>query len=171
VTRIVLRVGAGALLATTLLVAVVLAFPARRHTLFGVYELVLGAIALVALVGSLRALRPRGWEARSPFDPRQDPPVPTVPIAELERIDRLVVLGSSNSFDLHFRLRPLLREVAAERLHSRGVPLDREPERARELLGDEVWELVRADRELSQRSGPGIGLTDLDRVVSALERL
>jgi hypothetical protein len=171
VKRIVLRVGVGALLATMFLVAAVLVFPARRHTFFGVYELVLGAIALAALVGSLRALQSRGWEARSPFDPRHEPPDPTVPVAELERIDRLVVLGSSNSFDLHFRLRPLLRQVAAERLHSRGVPLDRETERARELLGDEVWELVRADRELGQRSGPGIGLTELDRVVSALEEL
>ena len=168
--RVAFRVGAGTLLATALLVALLLAFPGRRSTLIGIYELVVGAIALAALVASLRALQPRGWEARSPFDLRS-PPEQAPPVAELERIDRLVVLGSSNSFDLHFRLRPLLREVAAERLHSRGVGLDSDGERARELLGDPAWELVRADRELGQRYGPGIAPGELEQVITALEHV
>lgn len=171
-TRIVFRTGAGAILATGLMIGLLLVFPGRRNLLIGAYELVLGAIALAALAGSLRGLRPRGFEARSPFDPRRVPAPERAAVGdELERIDRLVVLGSANAFDLHFRLRPLLRQVAAERLHSRGVELDRHEERARELLGDSAWELVRADRELRQRYGPGIAPDELERVVRALEAL
>ena len=44
-------------------------------------------------------------------------------------------------------LRPIVREIAAARLARHGVSLDRQPERARALLGAQTWELVRPDRE------------------------
>jgi hypothetical protein len=172
VKTIVVRVAAGAFLATGILLALMLAFPGRRGSFVGVYELVLGAMAVAAIVASLRALEPKGWDARSPFDHRGRKPTPPEPIAELERIDRLLVLGSSNSFDVHYRLRPLLRGLASERLHARhGVELDRDPEQARSLLGDELWDVVRPDRELDQRSGPGLPLPDVERLVTTLEEL
>lgn len=167
---VAIRVAAGATLATGLLVTLAAAFPGERWNFIAGYELVLGAMALAALAAALRSLRPQGWEARTAFDGRRDPGEKPAPLAELERIDRLLVLGAANAFDAHHRVRPFFRELAAERLHAHhGVDLDREPERARELLGDELWELVRDDRPLGRRSGPGLPIQDATRLADALE--
>jgi hypothetical protein len=162
-----IRIGAGASLATALLVVLAIAFPGKRTIFLGVYVLVLGVFVLSGLVGSFRTLRPRAWE-RSPFDRRPDRPEPAFAIDELARIDRLVVLGGANAFDLHYRLRPLLRELAADRLSAgHGVSLDR----AQRLLGDELWELVRADRQVGRRTGLGVAPAELAGFVERLEAL
>jgi hypothetical protein len=171
VRRTAIRIGGTVFFATALLFGLVIAFPGNRDVFIGVYELVLGGIAVAVLVGSLQTLRPQRWE-RSPFDHRPEKPGPPAAVGELERIDRLVVLGCGNAFDLHFRLRPLLRDLARERLHARyGIELDRDPERARPLLGDDLWELVRPERELGRRSGPGVPQPVLAQVVDRLEAL
>jgi hypothetical protein len=164
-----IRVGAMVMLATVVLLALVVAIPSRR-TLFGaVYVLLLGVIAVGKLVGSFRTLEPWG---RSPFGREQEKPEQPSPIAELERIDRLVVLGAANEFDLHYRLRPLLRQLAGDRLYGRhGVELDEDPQRSRQLLGDQLWELVSADRQVGRRTGPGLASQDLAAHVDRLERL
>jgi hypothetical protein len=169
---VVLRVAAAGVLAGAVLLALLVAFPGRRSALVSAYELVLGAMAVAAILASLRELGPGKWEARSPFErPPEKPPRPE-PIAELDRIDRVLVLAASSPFDVHHRLRPLLRELTSERLHAHhGIELDRDPEQARQLLGDELWELARPGRELLLRSGPGLPLADSTRLVQALERL
>jgi hypothetical protein len=166
-----IRVGAMVMLATVVLLALVVAIPSRR-TLFGaVYVLLLGVIAVGKLVGSFRTLEPEPW-GRSPFGREQEKPEQPSPIAELERIDRLVVLGAANEFDLHYRLRPLLRQLAGDRLYGRhGVELDEDPQRSRQLLGDQLWELVSADRQVGRRTGPGLASQDLAAHVDRLERL
>jgi hypothetical protein len=70
-------------------------------------------------------------------------------------------------------LRPLLSEVAAARLAERhGVNLVRDPERARELLGAQLWFLVDPDRAPAVESrGGGLAVSDLDLAVSRLEQL
>jgi hypothetical protein len=166
---IAIRFGAGAAIATGLLAVLAAAFPGERWDLLAGYELVLGAMALAATVAALRAFRLRGWEARTPFDARRDRDRPPEALAELERIDRLLILGASNAFDAHHRVRPFFRELAAERLHAHGVELDRQPDRARELLGDELWDFVRANRPLVRRSGPGLPIEQARRLADALE--
>jgi hypothetical protein len=169
--RLGIRVAVGTFVATAILLGLVVAFPGERRVLVGVYELVVGAMALAALVSSVGALRPERW-VRSPLDRRVEKSESPAPVDELERIDRLVVLGCSNAFDLHYRLRPLLRDLAAERLHAGyGVELDREPERARPLLGEELWDVVRPGRELGHRSGPGLPFAELAPLVRRLEEL
>ena len=170
-TRRVVRIGAAVLVATAILLTLVVLVPSRRSLFVGVYELVLAAIAVGNLLGSFRTFEPQAW-IRSPFERDAEKPEQPQPIAELDRIDRLVVLGAANEFDLHYRLRPLLRQVATERLYGQhGVELDRDPERARPLLGDELWELVRPDREVGRRSGPGLPPADLAGHVARLEQL
>jgi hypothetical protein len=168
--RMLFRATTGGLLLTLLLIGLVLTFPGRRETFAGIYVLALGAVAVAPVLASLHSLALVRSE-RSPFErPPERPPRPE-PLAELERIDRALVLAASSSFDVHHRLRPLLRELASERLYaSHGVELDREPERARALLGDELWEIVRPTRELD-RHGPGIPLAESARLVEAVERL
>ena len=69
-------------------------------------------------------------------------------------------------------LRPLLRPIAAMRLARRGVDLDRHGEKARELLGDPLWEVVRADRpRASNLVAGGISAVELEDVIERLERL
>jgi hypothetical protein len=166
-----LRLGAVVASATVALLVLVLAVPSRRALFAGIYVLFLGAVVVGKLVGSFRTLEPEAW-ARSPFE--RDPEKPEQPplIAELDRIDRLVVLGAANEFDLHYRLRPLLRQVAGDRLYGHyGVELDRDPERARQLLGEELWELVSAEREVGRRTGPGLPPAELAAHVERLEAL
>jgi hypothetical protein len=171
VRRVAVRVAGTLFFATALLLVLVLAFPGNRGGFVSAYELALGAIAVGVLVASFRTLQPEPWQ-RSPFERRSEKRESPPAAGELERIDRLVVLGCGNAFDLHYRLRPLLRDLARERLHAgHGVELDREPERARPLLGDELWELVRADRELGRRSGPGVPQPALEGFVDTLEAL
>ncbi len=165
------RIGAAVLLATTILLVLVVLVPSRRSLFIGIYELVLAAIAIGTLVRSFRMFEPQAW-MRSPFERDPERPEQQQPIAELDRIDRLVVLGAANEFDLHYRLRPVLRQVAVERLHGlRGIDLDGDPERAKRLLGDELWELVRPDRKVGRRSGPGLPAAALAGHVARLEQL
>src|SRR6185503_15665978 len=122
----------------------------------GIYELLLAAIALGALVGSFRGFEPR-LGMRSPFERAPEKAEEPQPIPEL---------------DLHYRLRPLLRQISAERLQDHyGVDLDREPERAKALLGDGLWEVVRPDRQVGRRRGPGLPPAELAGHVARLEEL
>ncbi len=80
-------------------------------------------------------------------------------------------MAGSSAFDLHGRLRASVRGIAGDLLAAhRGVDLDGDPDRARAILGDDVWALVRADRPApTDRHAPGIRPDELERVVVALE--
>ena len=147
-------------------------FPLPRGRLLDGYVLFVGGLLLLSLVratqaagagadGSLyeRALRHRRFGVERP--------------PELERLEREVVLAGANAFDVHVRVRPSLREIAAHRLESRrGLDLDRGAPETRALLGDDLWELVRPGRPApGDRSAPGIPLERLRAYVDRLERL
>ena len=166
-----LKISAAVDFLSAVLLALVVAVPSKRALFVGIYELVLAAIAVSALVSSFRTLAPQAW-LRSPFERDPGKPEEPPPIAELDRLDRLVVLGTGNEFDLHYRLRPLLRQLAADRLYARhGIELDRGPERARPLLGDELAALLSPDRKLGRRTAAGIDPAELARHVDHLEQL
>ena len=82
-------------------------------------------------------------------------------------------MANAAAFDVHYRLRPTVTELAAELLSAgRGIDLERQPERARAVLGDDTWEIVRPDRpQPAERHGEGIAEETLERVVTALERV
>jgi hypothetical protein len=89
---------------------------------------------------------------------------------QLESVADALDLAEVSSFDLHNTLRPIVREIAAARLARHGVSLDRQPERAREVLGAQAWDLVRPDREAPARgSGRGCSRDDLRAIVDSLE--
>jgi hypothetical protein len=93
--------------------------------------------------------------------------------AELVRTEREITLGNASAGQLHRRLLPMLREAAAARLSAgHNIELQRRPDAARALLGDDTWELLRPDRpEPHDRNGPGIPMSQLRDVISRLERL
>ena len=81
-------------------------------------------------------------------------------------------MGAARAFDLHYRLRPVVREIAAGRLERRGLRLDTGNDAVRERLGEELWQLTRPDREPPHnRQGAGPGLDDVRRTIEELERL
>jgi hypothetical protein len=129
------------------------------------------AAELVAVLGgavAMFALIPRAAGRRRHRRPREQPVRP----ADLVRLERLVVTGRSSAGDVHQRLRPVLQEVAAARLRPHGVRLNRNPEQARALLGDELWELVRTDRPRpADPRAPGISLEQLGSAITHLEQL
>ena len=95
------------------------------------------------------------------------------PIAELHRLDRELTMGSTRAFDLHYRLRPVLREIAAARLERRGMSLDSgTPAGARGCSGKTLWERDRPrPRAAARPARPGPGLEELERTIARLERL
>ena len=100
---------------------------------------------------------------------RSRKPPPREP-EELLRMERELVLGSADADHAHRRLLPLLRGTAAARISARhGFELQRRPEAARDLLGEDVWELLRPDRpQPDDRHGPGVPRA---RVEAAIERV
>jgi hypothetical protein len=151
-----------------LVVALVLAGSERGLALL-VYVLVLAALALVVLVAALRDALPPAepWERLLAHAPRREGVV-----EQYETIDRLFAPAGSSAHDLHFRLRPLVREVVAARLARRdGVDLDQRPEVAHALVGEgRVWELARPDRPVPKdHFGGGWSRRELEQLVDELE--
>ena len=169
--RVAIRAAEILVLPTVALVVVLALAPGRAELAVHVYVLVLLAAALASTVGSIASEARRGESA---FDAALErPEVENERLSELVRLEREVTLAQATQFDLHHRLRPVLREIAGGLLAvRRGVDLDRQPERARAILGEETFELVRGDREAPwdrQTSGPA--LEELRRMVASLEAL
>ena len=155
------------------LVFVSFLFPGRRHVALDAFVLFLGAIGLVVAVRATHGASPDVHrptlddELADPLDVLPERPV------ELERLEREVHLSLGSGFYLHHRLRPLLREIATNRLLlSHGIDLDARPAEAEKVVGPKAWEWLRPDRpEPRDRWGPGPPLEDLTAVVAALERI
>jgi hypothetical protein len=133
-----------------------------------IWILLLTTIALYVIVrdrrdGTSRQASRFEGALRRPKRPRTEP-------AQLLRMDRELGLGVSSAWHAENRLLPRLRAVAAARLVSRhGIELDRRPDAARALLGDDIWELLRPNRPVPEdQNGPGVAH---DRVVAVIERL
>ena len=169
--RALLRWIGFAFLATVALVAARMLSPGREELELDVFVLVLGTFGLIVLASEVRRIAPSAKE--SLLEEALDPEPPEVrPIAELQRLDRELTMGSTRAFDLHYRLRPILREIAAARLERRGMALDSGSRSVQDALGEDLWELTAPQREPpDNRLAPGPGLEELDRTIARLERL
>jgi hypothetical protein len=143
-----------------------------RDALLEVYLLGIGGVLLLALVritsGSGSGTAASDFD-RALADMSRRYPSDSGELSLVHDVQQSV----ASSLHLHTRLRPLLREIAAHRLSMRfGVDLDRERERARELIGGEAWELVRPERPPpSDRLASGPPASPLSKVVEELERI
>jgi hypothetical protein len=163
-----LRASLRALVVPTLafvLVAVLL--PGRLGVAVRLYALLLAGIGLLVALAMLRRSYPPATPlAVAPPQPRAATPPPA-----LARLAHLSALGVAGSFDLHHRLRPRLRAIGAGVLETRRrISLDGQPDAARQALGAETYELLRADRPRPQdRLARGLEIAELRRVVERLE--
>jgi hypothetical protein len=169
VTRLVLGWLGGAAVATIGLFVARTIAPGRHELELDVYVIVLGALALLGLVSWLRRSAPRAHESlleRALHHPAEEPE--TLP--ELAHLERVLVMSAAQDFDLHYRLRPTLREIAAARLAERGLQLDAGGPLVQEALGDELWAVVRPDRVAPEnRQARGIGQDGIERLVRRIE--
>ena len=135
------------------------------------YVLVLGGLALLVLAAWLRQAAPA--ESKSELgDALRRRPEETPRIAELDKLEREIYMGSARSFDFHYRFRPVVREIAAAKLERRGLRLDSGTDAVRAVLGEELWELARPDREGPRdRQAAGPGVEEIRRTVDRLETL
>jgi hypothetical protein len=146
-------------------------WPGRQELELDVFVLALGTLGLIVVASEVTRIAPPAEE--SLLEEALDPEPPEErPILELNRLDRELTMGSTRAFDLHYRLRPVLREIASARLEQRGLVLDSGSPAVQDALGEEVWELIAPDREPpDDRLAPGAGLEKLDRTITRLERL
>lgn len=136
--------------------------PGRLELELDVFVLAVGGLALLEIVVVAREAYPREQRSALASALEREGGTITRP-PELERLEREVTLATASAFDLHVRLRPVLREIAQMRVR---------PGEAEEQLGEELWELVRPDRKApTDRHAPGIEPEALRRVVERLEAL
>ena len=143
-----------------------------RDALLEVYLLGIGGVLLLALVrttsGTASGIAASDFD-RALADMSRRYPSDSGELSLVHDVQQSV----AGTFHLHTRLRPILREIAAHRLSMRfGVDLDREHERARELIGGDAWELVRPGRPPpDDRLAAGPPASHLSKVVEELERI
>lgn len=125
-------------------------------------------ITLIVGAGVMLALLPRGpWRGR-----RRVSKAGRVRPLDLERLEVLVGATGLSAAETHAMLRPVLREIASAALNRRGVGLAGNPGEARELLGDQLWELVRPGRPRPvDGRAPGASLEQVAAMTDRLEAL
>lgn len=135
-----------------------------------VYLLTVGGLALFLVIGRTLGRLPR--EVPSRLDRRPAAPAGPARPRELVRLERAIAMSTETAFDTHFRLRPALQQIATTALQVRGVDLRTQPERAEELLGSDLWEIVRPDaRRPRAHDAAGLSLARISASVDALEAL
>ena len=130
----------------------------------------LTAVAVLIAAGALRAL------SRTLPPLRRNAPGPASAVGEgtgdREHLDRVVGAATSHAGDLHLRLRPIVREIAADGLRRRVVELPAQPQAAQELLAPDTWALVRPDRPRPDDAfARGLAPARLDAILDDLEAL
>ena len=166
------RIVSGVVLATLALAVALGLGPVSTGKVLAAYVLVVAAIALVAITRTAREASE--WDEGSLFDEAlRRPTFAPVRPPGLVRVEREITLGAANAAHLESRLLPILREAAAARLAARhNIQLERRPEVARRLLGEDAWELLRPDRaEPADRNAPGLPFGRIRELVEAVERL
>jgi hypothetical protein len=165
---------------STLIVAVAGGLAAIATLLFGVdrTDLVFDAYlvfvtALVALAAARISTKafpaPQGVVAHVLARPPRRQASPE----SLASIEDTVALAQADEFDLHYRLRPLLVEIAAAGATAGyGVDSVARSERAQAVLSPATWELVRPDRPRPHGTDArGIDTESLASAVGDLERI
>ena len=170
--RLARRLAWPAVIAAVVLVVLLALRPLSTSRALAIWIVVVAAIALVLLVRHARARGGPQHASRFEAALRGRPETPEPPV-ELLRMERELELGIADSAHAYRRLLPLLRAAAEARLASRhGIELDRRPDAAEALLGDEAWELLRPDRpEPADRHGRGIPRATVAAAIERVEAL
>lgn len=152
-------------------VAAVAAIAVASGFLIG-YPADVTAATTIAFAAFVSLITIRDLFARTKLRTRARPAADSMRLEQLRRIDQTLAAARASEAGVNRELRPLFRAIAATRLARRGVDVDRNAEEARALLGDELWELVRAERPRGSDLSPGgISTIELQSLIERLERI
>ncbi len=101
--------------------------------------------------------------------PEPAPASTTEYFVRLRQLERRLEGASTDGTKFAWNVRPVLAQLAAERLrHRHAIIIRRDPERARAMLGEQLWQIV-----TSPPNAPGTAqnLEQLSRLVASIERL
>jgi hypothetical protein len=137
------------------------------------YPAQVGAASTIAFAAVVALVTTRDLAARAQLRAGSVRRVPeSAPLQQLRQVGEVLAAAQVSEFGVDRDLRPLLRPIAAMRLARRGVDLDRHREEARVILGEPLWELVRADRARgSNLVAGGISVAELQSLIERLERI
>jgi hypothetical protein len=152
------------------LLAALAAVAVGGGSLFGAPAEVAGATA-IAFAAAVSLITTRNLASQAHSRARAHRPVAASPLLEqLNQIDRSLAVALDSDIGVDRELRPLLRPIAAIRLAGRGVDIDKHTVEARAILGEQLWELVRAEGPRSSSYAGGISTADLRSLIERLER-
>jgi hypothetical protein len=137
------------------------------------YPAEVGAATTIALAAFVSLITTRELTARAELRRRPARRLPdALPLEQLRQVNETLTAACASEVGVDRDLRPLFRAIAATRLARRGVDVDRHPEEARTILGEELWELVRAERSRgSNRLAGGVSTAGLQSLIERLERI
>lgn len=125
-------------------------------------------LALGLALGLVRVVA--GGQVEPPAPPAREADEAPAPYADLYFIEYRLSWGSVERERFERRVRPLLVRLATERLIQRhGIDPDREPNRARQIVGEQLWMLMTgpAAPEDSRPPRP----KEVDELVRAIEQI
>lgn len=153
-SRLVLRLIGLALAATVGLVLVVDLGVKRPGLAVEVYLDFLCGLLLFWLVVTVRSRLPAASELGR-FRIRQ-PLHKAVRPQQLEWLERQIGDTRASGFELPYQFRPVVRNIASAALvREHGVVIERDPERARAIVGERVWQLIRPEDPVNELPAGG----------------
>lgn len=172
--RVVSQVTAPVVVATLVLMWMLATGTPDRDVALRLWLVAMGLVGARVVVATLPTLsmapRRDRFERATAARPVPDPPARP----SLVRAGRLVTLAGGTVGDLHFRVRPELRDVARARLADHGIDLDdpAEADEAARRCGPVLWDIVRPDRPVpDDRGRSALHPADLPELIAHLEAL
>lgn len=165
------------IVATVVLAADVATFQQSRGLAVNIWLLIIGGLLVWTCLRALASALPTAGS--SAFDSlRIRPAEPPSKRYEVVDIEGAILDAEWHSGGVEFRLRPLLRRIAASRLIERHqVDLETDPAAAHLILGDELWALLqpetepRTDGARHDKGRRGIPRATIRRAIDVLEAL
>ena len=136
-----------------------------------IYVVVVGVMFLWLAVGVLSRMYRSSDALELDIALRRKPSEPRRPL-QLEEIEQDVRFAGYTAPDYDRRLRPVLRELAADRLATNHhINAASEAEAARSRLGEPLWQAAFGEQRSVDREAPGPSLATLRSLIEALESL
>ncbi len=131
-------------------------------------ELCIG-ISVVAVVLIQCVRETAGEPAPAEWQPESPPADSAAYLARLRQLERRLEGASRDGAKYDRNVRPVLVRLATERLRQKyGIDPRRQPARAREVLGDQLWLLMSAP---TPQAGPAPSRAQLSALVEAIQAL
>jgi hypothetical protein len=155
-------------LATFALALIAIVMPGRAPVALHWYLVLVATMATLATMQAIVKRFPDDRRSRNdPFGRR--PPEADEQPQRLREIERLVSYSRWSAADYDERLRPILYEIARQRLAAYGsIAIDTDPAAARTLLGERVWTLI-SPVQTGEPVDRLITIPELETVVTVLE--